>query len=114
MYRRKLSIEFPNLSTAEDMAMNFDYLRRCKRVRFINDVVYRNRKRNGSVTTTYSNGLFEFLEGLKYVKRFLEPYYSREEIEDALDSSKVYHAILYFMRICNGGNQHDAFMRLYP
>jgi len=120
LYRRNLYLRFPELKTAEDMALNFDYLRRCKRVRFIPDIVYHNRKRNGSLTTTFSltepTGLFGFLEGLKYVKRFLSGFYSDGELEDAIDHSKVYHSILYYMRICasTGEPMNDVFKKLYP
>lgn len=113
LFRRELVRPFPLLTTAEDMAFNFDYLTRCSRVRFIPDVVYHNRKRSGSLSTTFdprnSKGLFGFLDGLKYVKRFLEPFYPPAEIEDALDSSKVYHAMLYAQRM-----GPDALRRLYP
>ena len=120
LYRRSLSVRFPKLKTAEDMALNFDYLKRCKRVRFISDIVYHNRKRSGSLTTTFSptepSGLFGFLEGLKYVKRFLSGFYQDDELEDALDDSKLYHSMLYFKRICasTGEPMNDVFKRLYP
>ena len=103
LYRRDFVEPFPLLTTAEDMAFNFDYLTRCKRVTFLADTVYYNRKRDGSLSTTYDErnrpGLFGFLEGLKYVKRFLEAFYPADEIEDAVDIAKVYHSILYAQRI---------------
>ena len=116
LYRRKLIGRFPNLSTAEDMGFNFYYLTRCKAVKFISDIVYHNRKREGSLTTTFDakepRGLFGFLEGLKYVRRFLAGFYPADELEDALDSSKVYHSLLAFTRIAKTGR--DTFKRLYP
>jgi len=120
LFRRALIGRFPDLSTAEDMALNFDYLMRCKKVRFISDIVYHNRKRAESLTTTFDggnkSGLFGFLEALKYVERFLQPFYSKEQIDSAIDNSKLYHAILYFMRICDhtGEPMNDVFKRLYP
>jgi glycosyltransferase involved in cell wall biosynthesis len=121
LYRRDLLGSFDeSLRTAEDMALNFDYLTRCRSVRFVNQLVYNNRKHNGTVTTTFDetnkDALFGFLEGLKYVKGFLSSHYEWHEIEDALDKSKVYHSALYFMRICaqNGGTMRDNFKRLYP
>jgi len=120
LYRRDLIGRFPNLSTAEDMALNFDCLTRCKTVKFISDIVYHNRKREGSLTTTFDEnnkpGLFGFLDGLKYVKRFLRPFYPESEIDDAIVNSKIYHSLLYFMRICThtGEPMNDVFKRLYP
>jgi CDP-glycerol glycerophosphotransferase len=120
LYRRDRLGRFPALTTAEDMALNFDYLRLCKRVRFISDVVYNNRKHDGSVTTIFDEnnkrGLFEFLEGLKYVKNFLSQLYPADELEDALDSSKVYHSMLYFMRACAHTREpmKEVFKGLYP
>ena len=120
LYRRSLIGRFPALMTAEDMAFNFDCLRLCKSVRFISDIVYHNRKRSGSLTTTFDEkdktGLFGFMEALRYVKRFLKPFYTELEIENALDNSKAYHTCLYFMRICdqNGGTMRENLMRLYP
>ena len=115
MFRRELIRPFPNLMTAEDMAFNFDYLRRCGLVKFLPDIVYHNRKRQGSLTTTFDEknkpALFGFLGGLKYVKKFLKPYYLEDEIEDALDSSKLYHSLLYFTRIAGCGR--ETFRRLY-
>lgn len=120
LFRRSLMGRFPEITTAEDMAFNFDYLTRCKNVQFISDVVYHNRKREGSLSTTFDPkdkwGLFGFLEGLKYLKKFLLKHYSHDEIDKALDNSKVYHSMLYFMRIVNqeGGSMNDAFKKLYP
>ena len=115
LFRRELIGKFPDLTTAEDMAFNFDYLMRCNEVRFISDIVYHNRKRQGSLTTTFdakdSRGLFGFLEGLKYVKNFMSQFYPADELEDALDSSKVYHSMLYFSRIAGCGR--GTFKRLY-
>ena len=112
--------EFPALTTAEDMAFNFTYLMKCDRVRFLSDVVYHNRKRQGSLSTTFREddkpGLFGFLHALEYVRRFLSVYCDKQEVSDAIDNSKLYHAILYFTRICNqtGWPMRDALMRLYP
>ena len=120
LYRRDLVVDFPALTTAEDMAFNFDYLRRAKAVRFLNDVVYHNRKHAGSLTTTYDpgkpHGLLNVIQALRYVGLFLAPFYSAEQIEDALDNSKVYHSFLYFMRICEsrGGEMRDAFKEVFP
>ena len=120
LFKRYLIGRFPDLTTAEDMAFNFDYLRRCKSVKFISDVVYNNLKRNGSLTTSFDennkSGLFGFLEGLKYVKRFLTPFHPEGTLEDALDRSKVYHSMLYYMRICaqDGGSMRDVLRKLYP
>lgn len=121
LYRRSLLGRFPALTTAEDMAFNFDYLTRCKAVRFISDVVYNNRKRQGSLSTTFDEndkpGLFGFLEALGYVKEFLSgfPYYETE-IDNAIDNSKVYHSMLYFTRICaqKGWTMREGLTRLYP
>ena len=113
LYRRSLCGRFPPLTTAEDMAFNFDYFTRCKRARFIPNLVYANRKHSNSLTTTFDpsnqGGLFGFLTALREVKRFLAPYYPEAEIEDALDSSKTYHAMLYFMRICQYEANSDSF-----
>lgn len=121
LYKRHMMGHFPPLTTAEDMAFNFDYLAQCKNVRFLIDVVYNNRKHaKGSLTTRFDDGnksgLFGFLQGMKRVKHFLAYYYPTDEVEDALDNSKVYHSSLYFMRICNqeGGSMRDNFKRLYP
>ena len=120
LYRRSLVGRFPELTTAEDMAFNFDYLTRCKSVRFIADVVYHNRKRQGSLTTTYDEndrmGLFGVIEALRYVETFLARHYYGYTVQRALDSSKVYHAMLYFSRIMQqtGGTPRDTLMRLYP
>ena len=120
LYRRSMLGRFPPLTTAEDMALNFDYFTRAEKARFIPNIVYANRKHSNSLTTTFDpenrGGLFEFLKALREVKRFLAPYYSDDEIEDAMDSSKTYHAMLYFMRICQqrGGTMRDNFKALYP
>lgn len=120
LYRRSLVARFPELTTAEDMAFNFDYLTRCQHVRFIGDIVYHIRKRFNSLSTTFDEknklGLFGFLEALKYVAVFLRNDMIDDEVDDAIDSSKVYHAMLYFMRICQqqGGSMQDVFKRLYP
>jgi glycosyltransferase involved in cell wall biosynthesis len=117
VYRRRLVDRFPELVTAEDMAFNFDYLRRCKKVKFIENIVYNNRRRQGSLSTSFNlekkARLFGLLDGLKYIRRFLEEQHiDREEIEDALDSSKVYHSMLYFARIHGSGK--ETFKRIYP
>lgn len=120
MFRRNRVGRFPLLTTAEDMAFNFDYLARCRKVKFISDVVYHNRKHTGSLSTTYDEnnrpGLFGFLKGLKYVKTYLSHFYPENEIDDAIDNSKMYHAMLYFSRICdqNGGKMRDVLRKLYP
>ena len=119
LYKRELVGRFPALTTAEDMAFNFDCLRICKSVRFIPDIVYHNLKRTGSLSTTFDEkdktGLFGVLEALRYVKRFLKPFYTELEIEDALDASKAYHSMLYFSRIMQqtGESPRDTLMRLY-
>ncbi len=120
LYRRELVREFPALTTAEDMAFNYDYLTRCRQVRFIERIVYHNRKHDGSLTTTFDEdnkpGLFGFLGGLRYMEKFLSSYYGADEIVKAVDNAKVYHSLLYFMRICAqlGVPQREAFMKLYP
>lgn len=120
LYKRELVGRFPALTTAEDMAFNFDYLTRCKSVRFVSDIVYNNRKHAGSLSTTFDErdkpGLFGFLQALRYVKRFLAEFYDDGFIEDAIDNSKVYHSMLYFSRICQqtGWPMREALMRLYP
>ena len=120
MFRRELVGRFPLLTTAEDMAFNFDYLRLCKSVRFIQDIVYHNRKREGSLSNNFDEnnkpGLFGFLEGLEYVERFLHPHFTEDEIRKGIDNSKVYHSMLYFMRICKQTNlpMNDVFKKLYP
>lgn len=104
IYRRNMVLPFPLLTTAEDMAFNFDYLTRCGKVRFVDDIVYHNRKRSGSLSTTFNEadkpGLFGYIEALEYVRRFLYPHDWNGKIDRAIDSSKTYHAMLYFMRIC--------------
>ena len=120
LYHHNLIGRFPDLTTAEDLAFNFDCLRICKSVRFISDIVYHNRKRSGSLSTTFDEkdktGLFGVLEALHYVKRFLKPFYTELEIEDALNNSKTYHSMLYFTRIMKqtGESPRDTLMRLYP
>ena len=120
LYRRDLIQPFPLLTTAEDMALNFNYLKRCKAVRFLADLVYHNRKRQGSLSTTFDEnhkaGLFGFLEAMRYVKNFLLNHKYERAIDDALDSSKVYHSMLYFTRIMQqtGATPRDTLMRLYP
>jgi glycosyltransferase involved in cell wall biosynthesis len=121
LYRREHIGRFPALITAEDMAFNFDYLlRACSAVRFLPDIVYHNRKHAGSLTTTYDpskpRGLLDVIQALSYVRRFLLERYTEDEVERAIDNSKVYHSMLYFMRICEhqGGTMRDNFTRLYP
>lgn len=119
LYRMDMVSTFPHLATAEDMAFNYTYLRRCDSVRFLSDIVYHNRKHKGSLTTTFDptnrDGLFCFLEGLKRVKAFLLKHYSTDEVEKAIDNSKVYHSMLYYMRICEqeGGSMRYVLKRLY-
>jgi len=117
LYKRDLIVNFPELVTAEDMGFNFDYLRRCKKVRFLENIVYHNRKRQNSLSTSFDlekkERLFGLLDGLKYVKAFLkETDIDPDEMEDALDSSKVYHSMLYFTRIHGSGR--ETFKRIYP
>lgn len=120
LYRRSLVGEFPPLTTAEDMAFNYDYLTRCRSVCFIEDIVYNNRKRQGSLSTTWNPddkpGLFGFLEALTYVEAFLGRFYYGVQIRKAVDNSKVYHTMLYFERICKqtGLSMRDAMRMLYP
>ena len=121
LFRREMVGPFPErLTTAEDMAFNYDYLMRCMSVVVVPDIVYHNRKRMQSVTTTFDPGnkpgLFGFLGGLRYVREFLLGFYSHDEVEEAIDNSKVYHSMLYFMRICaqQGGTMNDNFKKLYP
>jgi glycosyltransferase involved in cell wall biosynthesis len=118
LYRRPVGY-FPPLITAEDMAFNFNFLRDCWHVRFLESVVYHNRKHAGSLTTTFDpskpHGLFDVIEALQHVERFLAPFYAPQEIRKAIDNSKVYHSQLYFMRICEhrGGTMRENFTRLY-
>lgn len=120
LYRRDLIGRFPPLTTAEDMAFNYDYLKRCEKVRFLGRLVYHNRKRDGSLSTTFNEndkpGLFGFLPALRYVRTFLEEFYGDDEIEAAIDNSKVYHSLLYFMRICHhrGRTMKETLLELYP
>lgn len=121
MYRSDLISPFPELTTAEDMAFNFTYIHnwKCKRVKFIEDVVYYNRKRTGSLSTTFDQndkrGLLGFSNALKYVHTFLSSFYAPSEVDEAIDNSKVYHSMLYFMRICEhtGLPMKEAFMALH-
>lgn len=119
LYRRDMVSPFPEITTAEDMAFNYRYLMNCNSVAFLGDIVYHNRKRQGSLSTTFDarnrTGLFGYLEALKYVARFLEAFYLKDEIERAVDSSKVYHSMLYFLRICQqeGGEPREVLKRLY-
>ena len=112
--------EFPTLTTAEDMGFNFDYLTRCQSVQFLSDIVYNNRKRAGSLSTTFKEndrqGLFGFLQALEYVRRFLSMYHEKTDVDAAIDNSKVYHSMLYFTRICahTGKSMNEAFKSLYP
>ena len=121
LYRRDIIKRYDlsfqkHLTTAEDMAFNFQYLEECRLVRFISDIVYNNRKHKGSLTMRANGegrpGESGFLEGLKYVKRFLEQFYPEEDIGDALDNSKVYHSMLYFSRVAGTGQ--ETFRKLYP
>lgn len=120
LYRRELIGRFPALTTAEDMAFNYDYLTRCENVRFLSMIVYNNRKRTGSLSTTFNEsdkpGLFGFLLALRYVRTFLKEFYSDDEIESGIDNSKVYHSLLYFTRICQqtGKPMREMLMELYP
>jgi len=120
LYRRSLIGRFPDLTTAEDLAFNFDCLRLCKSVRFIPDIVYHNRKHSGSLSTTFDEkdkkGLFGFLEAMRYVKRFLASFYLEDDIDEALDNSKSYHSMLYFTRIMQqtGDTPRNTLMRLFP
>lgn len=113
LYRSALVGWFPDLVTAEDMAFNYEYLSRCNVVRFISDIVYNNQKRTSSLSMSFDeknkSGLFGFLEGLKYIRRFLQQFYSGDELEDALDNSKVYHSMLYFSRM-----GPDALKKMFP
>lgn len=120
LYRRSFVGEFPKLTTAEDMAFNFDYLTRCSAVRFIPEVVYHNRKHQGTLTTTFDEkdktGLFGFLEALNYVETFLARHYYGYSISRAIDNSKMYHTMLYYSRICKqtGWPMREALLRLFP
>ena len=120
LYRRTAVPKFLDLTTAEDMTFNFDYLGNCEYVRFISDIVYNNRKREGSLTTTFDEnnkmGLFGFMHGLRHVATFLERYYPDDVLQPALDNSKLYHSLLYFSRICSqsGGTPREVFMRIFP
>ena len=115
LFRREVIGCFPTLLTGEDMAFNFDYLTRCRfsLARFIPDLVYHNRKRKDSLTTTYDEknptGLFGVIEALGVVERFLRGYFRDEEIRAATDTAKIYHSILYAQRI-----GPDALKKLFP
>lgn len=120
LFWRSLVGRFPLLTTAEDMAFTYNCLMRCERIRFIENIVYNNRKRQGSLTTTFDiankQGLFGFLEGLKCVKAFLDDHDFILGINSALDNSKCYHSMLYMMRICEakGWTMQQTFRELYP
>jgi glycosyltransferase involved in cell wall biosynthesis len=120
LYKTSLVEHFPDLSTAEDMAFNFSYLRRCSKVRFLGSVVYHNRKRSGSLTTTFNEkdrlGLFEVCAALREARGLLKSYASEGELEDAIDNSKVYHAMLYLGRICEyyECSPREAMLKVYP
>lgn len=108
------------LTTAEDMAFVFEYLVRCNSAVFLPQVVYHNRKRDHSITSTFDAenvpGLFGFLGGLRRVGAFLRGFYTPQKVDEAIDNSRVYHSCLYFMRICahTGKPMREAFMELYP
>lgn len=121
LYRREFMQRFPvELLTGEDMVFNFAYLDRCHLVRFIPDIVYHNRKHPQSLTTTFDEknkmALFGVFKALWYVKNFLCEFYDANEIEDAIDNAKRYHATLYFMRIVESTKlpMNEAFRKLYP
>ncbi len=122
LYRSDSICEFPDLTTCEDMAFNFDYFDRCDSVRFMNNVVYNVRKRgSGSLTTTFDqsnkNGLFQFSEGLKVKRRFIEEHcntlITTQELDAAVENASLYHSLLYFTRIC-GDDPQKAFKALFP
>lgn len=119
LYRRNLIRKFPeHFLTAEDLAFNFDYLDRCDAVRFVPDIVYYNRKHK-SLTTTFDwehpFDLFGVIGALSFVEAFLRRFYSAQTVAAALDASKTYHAMLYFMRICQQeGDPQSVFRRLFP
>ena len=119
MYRKSLVRLFPRLTTAEDTAFNFDYLSRCCYVRVLEDVVYNNRKHSDSLSTAFDEkdkwGLFRVMEALMHVRNFLTEFYSEDVIDQAIDNSKVYHAMLYYMRICNQTKlpMREVLMKLY-
>jgi glycosyltransferase involved in cell wall biosynthesis len=120
LYRHDLVSEFPDMTTAEDLVFNFDYMARCESIRFLNSVVYNVRKHtNGSLTTTFDEdnrrGLFQVIGGLRKVKAFIEPYklVTDAELEDAVDNSAIYHTLMYFTRIC-GFDPKKAFLEMYP
>lgn len=110
LYRREFVDAFPLLTTAEDMAFNFDYLTRSENVRFISDIVYHNRKRAGSLSTTFDeknkDGLFGVIKALKYVEEFLV---QNGADTDLIDNSKIYHSMLYAQRI-----GPDALNKVFP
>jgi len=62
-----------------------------------------------NLDATDSPGLCGLLEGLKYVRNFLRPFYTIDEIDDAIDSSKIYHSLLYAQRI-----GPDALRKVFP
>lgn len=104
---KKNGVHFPIfMRTAEDMGFNYTYLLHCERVKFIQDVVYTNRKHfdHQSLSTRYNKrdpyGLFGFVIGLSYVRRFLRDFFLEVDIDHAVANSYIYHMILYFVRIC--------------
>ena len=75
------------LRTAEDLDFNFEYLKNCETVCFIPQIVYRYRKRAGSLTMRPDAGMLDVLTVLKK----LEPY-------GDIGQSFIYHAALYVKR----------------
>jgi len=120
LYRRELVGLFPPFKTAEDMAFNFEYLYRANSVRFIPDIVYHNRKRKGSLTTSFDEkdkfGLFGVNFGLGYVDHFMRQFYGPVELLMVMDHFKGYHSMLYFMRIVEATKlpMNEVFKKLYP
>lgn len=108
LYRRSICGLFPEYTTAEDMAFNFNCLERCDSVRFISDVVYHNRRHGESLSASF-DGSFGFLKGMKHARRFLEQFHATGVVEDALDNAKVYHSMLYAQRI-----GPDALKKAFP
>ena len=115
LYKRRFVRKFPALVTAEDMAFNFTYLDRYPDMRFLSDMVYHNRKHDGSLSTTFDpanrKALFDVNIALRYVQRFLGGHNGnvRSDILDAIDTSKVYHSMLYAERI-----GEDALRKVFP
>ena len=120
LYRRVLIDKFPLQNTSEGMAFNFKYLKMCENVRFIDSVVYHNRRHGGSLSTTFDPknkfGLFGFLQSQRYVRTFLEEFFEEAALDEAMDKFKVYQSMLYFMRICDseGSKAREVFNMLYP